>query len=334
MGVDLKKLVSPKQISMKDIKNKKIGIDAYNWLYQFLTIIRQPDGTPLMDSKGRITSHLSGLFYRTCKLIENNIFPCYIFDGEPPKFKIVLEEREEIRSKAEEEYLKAKEEGNLEKAFQKAMQSARLTKEMVLQAKELLEAMGVPVIQAPSEGEAQASYMTSKGDFFATASQDYDVLLFGSPRVIRNLSISGRRRMYGKYINVSPEIIVLNDLLEKYQISQKELIMMGILIGTDYNPGGVKGIGPMKALKLIKDYGVNAWKRVNWEWGFDPRDLMNFFLNPPVKKDYSLVWRPIDDDKVIDLLVGKYEFSEERVKNTLSKLKSIPKNQSTLTKFF
>src|SRR3989338_11297024 len=106
MGVKLKDLVVVKLIDMGSLKGRTVGIDAYNWLYQFLSVIRDRfTGEPLRNSKGQITSHLSGLFYRTAKLLECGIKPIYVFDGRPPDFKLkTLEERRKIRQEAEEKW--------------------------------------------------------------------------------------------------------------------------------------------------------------------------------------------------------------------------------------
>jgi flap endonuclease-1 len=303
-----------------------LGIDAFNWLYQFLSIIRQPDGTPLKDSKGRVTSHLNGLFYRTCKLIEEGVKPCYVFDGKPPEFKKVTAERMARKVKAREAYVEARARGDLERARSLAMQTSRLNELMINNSKQLLLALGVPVVQAPSEGEAQIAFMTKQGEFWSAATQDYDVLLFGSPRVVRNLNATGRR-------GIAPELVVLKDVLEKNSLSQKELIMLGILVGTDYNPGGVKGIGPKKGLALVKEHGVEAWKEVDWDWDNDPVDILNFFLKPPVTKDFKLEWKAPNKDKVIDLLVGEYEFGRARLEKRLDEVIKVA-GQSGLDKWF
>jgi len=333
MGVSLKSLVPVHVTSFKDLKGCKLGVDSFNWLYQFLSIIRQPDGTPLMDSKGRVTSHLTGLFYRTSRLLEEGLRPCYVFDGKPPSFKLVTAARIERREKARKEYEAAKARGDYKTALSKASQSSRLTKVMIDDSKKLLEAMGVPIIQAPSEGEAQAAFMVGNGDLYAAATQDYDAFLFGAPRVVRNLNVTGRRRLGGRYVIVSPELVLMSEVLEQNELSREELIMLGILMGTDYNPGGVKGIGPKKGLKLIKEFGVSAWKHVEWDWKVNPEDILKFFLKPPVTKDYKLEWKPVNPKKVKALLVTEYEFNEDRVDNTLSKVVKVT-SQSGLNSFF
>jgi len=320
MGVKLKDLVPRHETSFSDLSGKCLGVDAFNWLYQFISIIRQPDGTPLKDSKGRVTSHLTGLFYRTVKMLEEGLKPCYVFDGKPPSFKKVTSSRVKRRERARQEYLKAKEAGDTKKALSKAMQSARLTGEMIEQAKKLLEALGVPVIQAPSEGEAQAAFMVDQGDFYAAATQDYDALLFGSPLVVRNLNVTGRRRKGGRYVVVNPELIKLSEVLDNIGLSREGLVMLGILIGTDYNPGGVKGVGPKKGLKLVQEHGVDAWKKVEHDWLIYPPDILDFFMNPPVKKDYNLDWKRPSKKKVMALLVDDFEFSAERIESTLARL--------------
>ncbi|MBD3312708.1 flap endonuclease-1 [archaeon] len=320
MGVDLKDLVPRSNVSIDDLEGKKLGVDAFNWLYQFLSIIRQRDGTPLKDSKGRVTSHLTGLFYRTAKLLEAGVKLCYVFDGKPPEFKKVTASRVKRRKKARKAYEKAKAAGDYEKAYSKAMQSSRLTSQMVIDAKKLLEAFGLPVIQAPSEGEAQAAFMTLKGDLYAAATQDYDAVLFGAPRVIRNLNITGRRRRGNAYVSVSPELVLFDEVLKETSLSHEELVTLAVLIGTDYNPGGVKGIGPKRGLKLVKEHGVDAWKEVNWDWDINPPDIIGFFMNPPVLSDYELSWRAPDKDKIIKLLVDDYEFSRDRISSTLKKV--------------
>ena len=331
MGVNLKDLIPQEAVhvitDLKELKGRKVAIDAYNALYQFLAAIRQPDGTPLMDSRGRITSHLSGLFYRTINFMEAGIKPVYVFDGKPPELKArEIEERMKVREEAERKYKEAIARGKVEEARTYAQASSRLTNEMVEDAKKLLEAMGVPWVQAPSEGEAQAAYMASKGDVWAPASQDYDSILFGAPRLLRNLTISGRRKLPRKnvYVEVKPELIEVNELLRKLSLSREQLIDIAILLGTDYNPEGVKGVGPKTALKLIKTYGSlekALGSLPNASFPVPPTVIREAFLKPKVTDSYVIKWREPDEKRVIELLVKEHDFSETRVKNALERLK-------------
>ncbi|MEM0001514.1 MAG: flap endonuclease-1 [Desulfurococcaceae archaeon] len=349
MGVDLKDLI-PEEVripisDLRILRGKVIAIDAYNALYQFLTAIRQPDGTPLMDNQGRITSHLSGLYYRTINLMENGIKPVYVFDGKPPELKAKeIEKRKALREEASKKYEEAVKAGDIEAARKYAVMAAKLADYMVEDAKKLLDAMGIPWVQAPAEGEAQAAYMAKTGDAYASASQDYDSLLFGSPRLIRNLTISGKRKLPRReeYVEIVPEVIELNKLLAKLGLTQEALVDIGILVGTDYNPDGFEGIGPKKAYQLIKAYGTieklpKALLKSPVE--VDVLSIKKYFLNPPVTRNYQLNWREPDVNLVVEILVKEHDFNEERVRNALDRLikaykEHVKGSQQGLAKWF
>ncbi len=320
MGVNLKDLVPKKEVELTSLSGKKIAIDAFNACYQFLSIIRDKmTGELLRDSKGRITSHLSGLFYRTSNLIEVGIKPAYVFDGEPPEFKKkVIEERERAKEEARKKWEEALEKG--EKAITYAQATSILTEEMVEECKKLLEYMGVPYVQAKSEGEAQCAYMCKKGVVWASASQDYDSILFGSPRLVRNLSITGKRKLPRKeiYIEIKPEIVELDEVLRSLGINREQLIMIGLLIGTDYNEG-IKGIGPKTALKIVKEKELEEIMK-GFEWGVEIEEIYNFFLNPKVTDDFKLEWKFPDREKIIKFMVDEHDFSLERVEKVVEKL--------------
>ncbi len=344
MGVNLREIVTKTPIQFEGLKDRIVGIDGYNALYQFLAIIRQPDGTPLQDSKGRVTSHLSGTFYRTANLLEEGIRPVYVFDGKPPELKTAeIARRTEVKEKARAEYKLAVERGDVEGARRHAQATSRLTKQMVEQARQLLSAMGVPTVQAPSEGEAQAAYMTRKGDAWATASQDYDSLLFGAPRLVRNFAITGKRKLPGKpiYINIEPEMLRLEDVLAELSLTREQLIDVGILLGTDFNPEGFEGIGPKKALKIIKESGsfraAVEKGMVKPEGGADYDAIKDIFLNPSVTSDYKLAWAQVDAAGVRRMLVDSFEFSLERVDAALERISVTikeQKRQPNLEKWF
>ncbi len=330
MGVNLKDLIPLEvRIELDDLRifrGKVIAIDAYNALYQFLTAIRQPDGTPLMDSKGRVTSHLSGLFYRTINFMEAGIKPVYIFDGRPPEIKFMeVERRKKVKEEAVKKYEEALSKGDLESAKRYAQMASKLSEDMVKQSKRLLEAMGVPWVQAPAEGEAQAAYMTARGDAWASASQDYDSLLFGSQRLLRNLAISGKRKLPGKeaYIDVKPELIELGKLLSKLGLTREQLITIGILVGTDFNPEGVPGVGVKKALQIVKAYGEpeKLFKSLPKSYfPIEPMEIYRFFLNPPHTDEYRLEWREPSEELITKMLVNEHDFSQSRVKTAFERL--------------
>jgi len=328
VGVNIRELIPPeaiKELELEELKGKTIALDAYNMLYQFLTAIRQPDGTPLMDSKGRITSHLSGLFYRTINLLENGIRPVYVFDGMPPSLKEKeLERRKRLKEEAERKLQMAMQEKRVEEARKYAQMSARLTDEMVAEAKALLDAMGLPWIQAPAEGEAQAALIARRGDAWASGSQDYDSILFGTPRLVRNLGITGKRKLSKKnvYVEVKPELIDSDKLFKQLGVSREHMIVIAIMLGTDYNPGGVRGIGAKTALKLVKGYknAREALKSLPPMPSVDYNKIFEYFLNPKVTDSYKIEWKEPNLDKIVEILVEEHDFSPTRVENAIARL--------------
>ena len=348
MGTKINELVSEskKVISFENLLNKDIAIDAFNTIYQFLAIIRQKDGTPLKDYNGNVTSHLSGLFYRTLNFLEHNIKPIYVFDGKPSELKLdTIKERKKVKEEARQKMVEAQEKEDFEQAMKYAQFTSSLNENMINESKKLIEYLGIPVIQANSEGEAQAAYLVSKGDAWATASQDYDSLLFGSKRLIRNFAITRTRKVKDTTTSVDIEYTSLSKFLEVLGISREQLIEMGILIGTDFYPG-IKGIGQHTALDLIKQHGSleNIIKKkitIRKKTIDIDLDIVNeikeIFLNPDVNISYPKPkWKGVNYDKVEELLIEEHNFSSQRVKNAMKQLRKqdLSKRQASLDDFF
>jgi flap endonuclease-1 len=272
-------------------------------------------------------------------LVAVGIKPVFVFDGKPPELKMeTLKKRAERKSKAHKEWQAALEVGDLETAKIKAQQTSKLTKEMVEESKMLLDYLGIPHIQAVSEGESQASYMVQKGDVWAAASQDFDSLLFGSPTLVRNMTFSGRRKLprQNKYITIEPEIIKLEVTLQNLGITRKQLVDIAILVGTDFNDG-IKGIGAKKGLKLIQDHGdlekVIQDKDIELPYY---EDIRKIFLEPEITDDYDIKWHGVQESKVIELLVYEHDFSQDRVISNLDKFKEFQAaaSQQSLDQWF
>ena len=314
MGINIRELVPRKEISFEELNGKILIIDAFNLLYQMITTIRQRDGTPLLDSKGNITSHLAGLFSRTTNFMEKGMKLVFVFDGEAPALK--KEERARralIKEEALAKYRVAVQEKDIESMKKYASRTAVLTKEMIEEAKRLILAFGLPIIQAPSEGEAQAAYMVRKGDGYAVVSQDYDSLLYGATRVIHNLSVAGKKKKGAGFEKIKPELIVLSEMLNELGIDQEQLIVLSMLIGTDYNRAGIKGIGPKNGLKLVKEYKKDfdkLFKDVKWS-EYSPHDwkeIFNLFKKMQMTDEYHLTWKKPNAEKIVELLGGEHDF--------------------------
>jgi flap endonuclease-1 len=326
MGIQIFDILPKKELEIKSLTGKIIAVDAFLWLYQFLSIIRQPDGTPLKDSQGRITSHLSGIFYRSAKLIENGLRLVFVFDGPTHEFKrSTVEERKALKEQAEVKWQGALALGDEEEARKAAQMTSKLTSEMIEQSKRLIEYMGIPIIQAPSEGEAQCAYLCQKDLVYGVSSQDSDSLLFNSPRLIRNLSMTGKRKLPRQdvYIEIKPEVIELDAALKELGITREQLIIIGLLVGSDYNPG-IKGYGPKKALELVKKEKTlkNVLNKIEWNSETPAEEIYNFYLNPPIEKDVNIEFKQPQPEKIIKFMVDEYEFSQERIEKVVKSLSS------------
>lgn len=341
MGVAITQLLEGREVPLTELRGKVLVVDAFNMLYQFLTTIRMRDGTPLTDSKGRVTSHLIGLFSRTTRLMSDGLKLAFVFDGDPPPEKAAERERRaQAKATALQHLATAQQEGDVEAMARYASRSATLSPPMVEEAKKLVGALGLPVIQAPSEGEAQAAHLCKRGDAFAVVSQDADAFLFGAPRVVRNLSVTGRRKQRNAlaYERVTPELLVLADTLGALKINHDQLIILALLVGTDYNRQGIKGVGPKKALKLLREYGEEyerLFAAVDWPATYPPwRRLFTLFKEMPVTDDYQLAWRAPDEAALKKLLVEEHEFREERITQALTTLReSSARQQRSLGEF-
>jgi len=337
MGIQLGPLLETCKISIEELSGQRIAIDGYNVLYQFLTSIRQADGNLLSDSEGRVTSHLSGILFRFSNLVENGLKLCIVFDGKPPLLKRdVLEERRQRKIKAQIEWEAALEAGDMETARTKAQQTTRLDSKMVEESKNLLDLLGIPWIQAPSEGEAQVAHLLSTGKVDYGASQDFDTVLFGASKLIRNLTLSGRRKLpkQQKWVEVSPEIIEVGKSFEVLGLTREQLIDVAILMGTDFN-NGIDGIGPKKGLKLLQECG-NAEKALDkiGKKIDNLNEIRSLFLEHP-SKDFDPEWQSPDSSSVISFLCNNFSFNKARVEKALEKYVHArnPSRQLTLGDF-
>jgi flap endonuclease-1 len=323
MGVALTPIVVKETLALEDLRGMTLAVDGPGELYQFLALIRLRDGTPLRDSKGRITSHLSGLFYRTTRLIADyGLKLVFVFDGTPPPRKSAeIARRRAIRQRYEEEHAEALSAGDLATAYSKATMTSRLTRDMVAEARELLRLMGIPVVQAPSEAEAQAAHMAASKQVWASGSKDYDSLLFGAPRVVRFLTISGKEFLPSQGISrpIVPELIDLDRLLKELGITREQLVDLAMLVGTDFNDG-IKGIGPKKALKLVRDFGrIEQMPGEIREPLGDLDAVRQIYLQADVTDEFDATFHDPDLQGIVDFLCGEREFSRDRVKAALDR---------------
>ena len=340
MGLDLKPLVKSSPIMISELSGKVIAVDAYNTIYQFLATIRGPTGELLTNNSGEVTSHLSGLFYRNVNLLAENIKLIYIFDGKPSPLKSKeIERRRQVKQDAFKKYQEAITAGRFEDARKYGQATSVLTDKMVEESKMILTLLGIPYIQAPSEGEAAAAQLTQSNIAFACASQDYDSLLFGAKRLIRNLTISGKRKVPNRnvYVDIEPEIIQQQQLLNETGLNLEQLVDVGIMIGTDFNPGGIPRIGPKTALKLVQEYNkLEKIEKIEDSVVNIPyEEIREIFLKQETPKVDNIEFNEINYNALINFLCVEKNFSATRVNTSLDKLKkSITNRNQSLERWF
>ena len=316
----------PSAVRKSDIKaffGRKVAIDASMSLYQFLIAVRQQDGAQLSTESGETTSHLMGMFYRTLRMIDNGIKPCYVFDGKPPILKsFELKKRSDKRVDTEKKLEEAVDQA------EKLKQERRLVKvspEHNEEAKHLLKLMGIPYIVAPCEAEAQCAQLAKDGKVYAAASEDMDTLCYKTPYLLRHLTFSEAKKE--PIHEIDTELV-----LQGLELTQEQFVDLGIMLGCDYCES-IRGIGPVTALKLIKEHGSlekivefiesgqanNKWK-VPEDWPY--KEARQLFLNPEVvnSQDINLKWNPPDEEKLIEFLCHEKKFNEERVKSGIKRL--------------
>ncbi|MBP7570494.1 MAG: flap endonuclease-1 [Acidobacteria bacterium] len=324
MGVNLTPIVRAQPLALEALRGRRVAVDGHGELYQFLALIRLPDGTPLRDRQGRITSHLSGLFFRTTRLIaEHGLEPAFVFDGAPPALKAAeIEKRRAVKARYDAEAAEARADGDAARAYSKSTMTSRLTREMVDEARELLRLMGIPTVQAPGEGEAQAAQIAASGAAWAAVSKDYDTLLFGAPRLVRFLTLSGREFLpsAGTFRKITPELIDREAWLASLGISSEQAIDLALLVGTDFNPG-IKGIGPKKALQLVLKHGriEDMPGPIRDEALPAAAAVRDLYLHPDVTTEYDLASRPPDRDAIVRFLCDEHAFGRERVEAAIQR---------------
>ena len=326
MGAPLTPLIEIEKIGLKGICGKVLAVDALNAVYQFLALVRA--GTePLKNRRGLVTSHLVGIATRYSKLaLECQCGFVFVFDGPPHPLKArEIERRRELRRKAREEYERLLAEGKLDEAFSKAVVAVSVDEWTIESAKKLVQLMGFPVVEAPADAEAQAALIVSRGEAWAVSSQDWDSLLYGAPRLVRYVTLTGFEWLPSKQRarKLEPELAELEKVVRVLGITRRQLVEIAVLVGTDYNEG-VEGVGPKTAYKLIKTYGsldrlpasIRAKLPENYE------EIVELFLNPLVKKDYALDFREPDREGLLSFLVDENDFSPSRAQTIVERLEA------------
>ena len=346
MGVKLQNIIVRKNIEFQDLKGRIIAVDAPNIIMGLFNFARKnPDGTYaglILDRTQRPISHLYGLLYRINFYYSKDVFVIFCFDGKVSELKRVIT-KDQLKDFifSERWYHEAIQGKNFELARQIALSKEYMWQNIIRESKQLLGALGVPYIDSPASAESQCAHMVQRGFTNYSNSQDFDSLLFGCPKVIQNLSKSLRRKVQGRwqYQKIKPVKIDLAKNLTNLRISIFQLVDIGLLIGTDYFPG-IDGIGPKKALTLIRKYHTLESLILKEYRNHDFRDLTpeiikkvrKLFSFPDVNESYNnLLWNPPNKSRIFFLLCEEHNLNKERVKNYLEKFE---KNYEKCREYF
>ncbi|XP_072169618.1 flap endonuclease 1-like [Diadema setosum] len=326
-----------KESEMKSLFGRKIAIDASMCIYQFLIAVRQ-DGSVLTNEEGETTSHLMGMFYRTIRMVENGLKPCYVFDGKPPELKSgELVKRQERRAEAEKELEKAKEQGDQENVNKFERRLVKVTQQHNEECQKLLKLMGIPYVKAPGEAEAQCCELVKTGKVFAVGTEDMDALTFGSSVLLRHLTASEARKM-------PIQEFTYQRVVDGLGLDRDQFVDLCILMGCDYC-GTIKGIGMKRAYELIKNHGSieKILAKIDTSKYEPPEDWLfkearELFLKPDVTPgdEVDLKWTAPDEEELIKFMCNEKGFSEDRMRNGVKKLQKARSGatQGRLDSFF
>ncbi len=281
VGVQISGVLPSRDITVHQLKGKRLAIDTHLIIHQYLL------STPSLDKFGRTTNHLVGVFHHVTHLLSLGIKPVYVFDGS------FLEIR--------------KHEKFVKDASQPRVTSV-LSLEMINETKALITALGVPVVQAPAEGDAQAAHMCVKGDVFAVASTQYDALMYGAKRIVMNL-----RRLSKKV-----QLYELKEVLASCKMDHNQFVMFCMLIGTDFNPAVEN---QKNALRFVQKYRTftRTFEKIKWQYGYLPKAVYEHIKTMPVTNKYQLRYGPVDKEVVKRILV-EHGMSEKRIWSVLDKI--------------
>ncbi|MHA1883631.1 MAG: hypothetical protein ACXAAI_10405 [Promethearchaeota archaeon] len=335
MGVKLHNIITRDKIDYQELAGKIIAIDAPNIImslfnFTFKNSSRINQGL-ILDRTQRPISHLYGLLYRINFFYSKKIFPLFCFDGKPSELKRMIT-KDQLKDFifTQRWYAQAVQSGDKKEARNIALSKEYLWQNILKESKQLLGALGVPFIEAPSSAESQCAYLVKKKIATFSNSQDFDSLLFGAPRIIQNISKSLRRKVQGKwqYKKVTPLFINLKKNLRILGINQFQLVDMALMLQTDYFPG-ITGIGPKKALHLVKTHKniETIIREEKKRYDFTPLTseliykIRKLFLLPTVLQEFdTFYWNSPNNPSILSLLCREHHLNRERVKNNLGKL--------------
>ena len=313
-NADLRSLAAIEDVSFDTLGGSVVAVDAHNWLYRYLTTtVKFTAAGAYTTAGGDEVANLIGVVQGLPKFFEHDIVPVFVFDGGVTDLKQdEVAERRAARERAEQQRADAEERGDAVAAARLEARTQRLTDVIHETTRELLKRLDVPIVEAPAEGEAQASYMAARGDVDYVGSEDYDTLLFGAPRTLRQLTSSG-----------DPELMRLDATLKRHGITREQLVDVAILCGTDFNEG-ISGVGPKTAVAEITEHG-DLWSVLDDRGAYinGADRVRELFLDPPVTDEYEVETDISPDiDAARAYVTGEWEVDADEIDRGFDRIES------------
>ena len=247
MGLNsgIKEYIPIEEMNYSDLKGKTLAVDAFNSLYQFLSVIRTPDGN-LLERNGIVVSHLYGILWRYGYLLSTGVKLIFVFDGKPSAMKEdTIEERRRKKEEIAKEIENAESNGDEKEVARLKRFNARVDDSIIESTKELASLLGIDYIDSPEEGEAEAVHLVKTGFADYVITQDYDAIAYDCQNILRNIGV----KKNDHYVKIN--LVNSSHVFKVMGINREQFLYIAFMTGTDYNKGIYK-VGIKRALKIAQ----------------------------------------------------------------------------------
>ena len=201
---------------LSSFKNKTIAIDTSIYMYKY-----QSENALLENMKQLIQT-----------LINYNIIPIFVFDGQaPPEKKDLIRQRAQLKHAAEAQYNELLlYQDPLQPQFDEKLaylkkQFVRIHDTDIVNVKTLINEMGVEYLEAEGEADKLCAFLVKSKKAWGCLSDDMDMFVYGCAHVLRNFNLTQHTVIYYD----------LQMVLIELEMPMKIFKEILVLSGTDYN---------------------------------------------------------------------------------------------------
>lgn len=287
------------------LEKKRVAIDASLWMYQGKCAILGHTGS-ILNSKGTDVSLIIAILNRVIYLLKCNIKPVFVFDGKPPALKNeTVNIRKENKKKAKKKLDNNEYENETEKN-KLTQKTCNLTRTDIQLFQKLLDYLGIPYINSPSEADSQCAYLYQIGLVDYIISEDSDIIVFGGDKIIKEFKAS----------TTTVEIFDITNLYKNTKITPTTLIDIALILGCDYF-SGLKGVGIKRIIKQLMNNEELLLSKDN-----QMKEIVNYYKNPIIKTELDKIeLKKINFEGLQDFLNNEIELPTTRVLAILATLR-------------